>query len=252
MPLHDRLILLVAVATLGCGFFLYFDLSYSWLVLLGAIMCVGADGLVRSHPILGRYDATVRAGYWVLPVAATVAAALFLREIASGYGLAIGLALTAFGLLAVLLAQVHSVHISDPLYHLSHMVLNVASYITAFIAFAALYELELRTAFAVLFVGVVGAVLALQLFRQATLSWARPVLYALVTGVLLGQTQWALDYWSMRAYGTAIFLLLIFYFITGVSQSYISRRLTGAMLLEFAGVTLVGFAFLYGLQAWPD
>jgi hypothetical protein len=96
---------------------------------------------------------------------------------------------------------------------------------------------------------VVSALLAVELFREK----GKPgvvALYAAITGLIIGETKWALFYWATGGVTGGVFLLLLFYFVTGVTQHYLSGELKRGMVLEFTGVVLVGFALVYVSRLW--
>ena len=66
----------------------------------------------------------------------------------------------------------------------------------------------------------------------------------------MGQITWALNYWTVSPVAGGAFLLLVFYFVTGVSREHLWGRLTRRTVFEYATVALAGVAVITRYIDW--
>ncbi len=125
---------------------------------------------------------------------------------------------------------------AHPSYARARVALNVLAYVLAFAFFLVIYRTRARSLVTATGISGVAFLVALDLFSVAETRWVRVVLYAAVTGLLVGEATWALNYWRLDDWTASLFLLLLFYFCTGVVQQYLLERLKITVLLEFGFV----------------
>ncbi len=234
------------------------QLSVTWLMaaLLASLACTGTDSLVRSHPLVrwgkSRYTFT----FWALPGLSVVAATLLLPLASNDTALLRrsaapfrpywlgGLALTALLLLLIAVAQYHTVDPTDPGYRLARLALNIFVYIVALGLFTLIYGSKARSLLSATTMAAVGSLLALELLRGVHPNLRLTGLYALITGLALGEITWALNYWTVGRLTGGLLLLLVFYLVTGLSREGLLRKLNRRVLVEFALVALVGVGLI--------
>ena len=221
-------------------------LSVTWLMaaLLASLACTGTDSLVRSHPLVRRGESRYTFAFWALPGLSVVAATLLLPLAPNrSYWLG-GLALTALLLLLIAVAQYHTVDPADPGYRLARLALNLFVYLVALSLFTLIYGSKARSLLSATTTAAVGGLLALELLRGAPHNLRLTALYALITGLALGEITWALNYWRVGRLTGGLFLLLVFYLVTGLSREGLLRRLNRRALVEFSLVALVGLGLI--------
>jgi len=247
---------------------LSFNLSTSTVVtlLLVALTGVGTDAIVRSHPRLVRAEARdarftrfarpsaqnwrYTITFWILPSLVTVAAALVVPPLFPNRALWLaGLGLTYLGLALVLLAEYHVVDPADPLYNRSRIALNLITYAAAFVLYAAIYATRTRSLISATGVLLVSVFLAVELLRGTEEAVPRTWTYALIIGLIVGETTWALNYWGMGGLMGGVWLLVVFYVTTGLVQQHLLGRLTRRVAAEYGLVALVGL-ILAMTSAW--
>jgi hypothetical protein len=178
-----------------------------------------------------------------------VAAFVVLPLFASGPWLKAGAAVSAAMVGLVVFWEYHNIDPQDKIYDLSRYALNIVVYLLAFAFYVTIRQLEMGTLVSGLSTWAVSALLAVELFREK----GKPgvvVLYAALTGLIIGETKWALSYWATGGVMGGIFLLLLFYFVTGVIQLYLAGELRRDTVLEFAGVVVLGFVLVYFSRLW--
>ncbi len=250
----DRLIMVISVVTGGLALSLMLEAPLVWL--LGAILiitvCIGTDQIVHSHWRVSlrrkRYVLTL----WILPALQVLGAFLFLRLPLFSTGVAVvgGLLVTALLLSVVIICEYHTIDPDDSLYSIARFSLNLIAYLTAFSLYTAIYSTKVRSIFSASAILIISALVALELLRGTERGVRRTWLYALITGVILGEITWALNYWVISGLVGGLFLLLSLYLTTGVIQSYLLYRLSRRLVAEYAIVALVGLMLTLTTGSW--
>ncbi len=223
-------------------------------LLLSALTAVGTEYIMRAHPTFDQDRVT---GYsflfWVLPTFVTLVAASFTPLLVPNLFIWLGgLALTAIMLSAVIVAEYRTINNKDSAYTTARLFLNLVTYISAFILFTAIYGAKLRSVLSASAVLLVSSLLSLALLRaeQETtpLTWT----YAAICGLILGEATWALNYWGVGGLAGGGLLVLMFYFLAGITQHHLLNRLNRTVLIEFSLVGLIGVVVLatQGALSW--
>lgn len=170
-----------------------------------------------------------------------VGASLFFRYVASGYWsvlAAIGTGL-AFG--AICYAEYFSLDADESRGGAARLLLVSADYAGVFALLSAFYAFDLALPAAAALAGLVGAIFAYDIFRDAELRATDVVVYSLVSGFLLAQLRWAAGYLAIDGLLAALLLLMVYYVATGLTFSSLTRRLDRRIAAEYL---LVGGAGL--------
>ena len=69
-------------------------------------------------------------------------------------------------------------------------------------------------------------------------------LLALSVGLILAQSNWAINYWRTDVFRAAVSQLLVFYALVGLANQYLIDRLNRRVLIEFAVVMLIALILL--------
>jgi len=237
----DRVHALAGVLALGLTAYLAIEPTQNWLLLLlSGLAALGADGVVRTHPKARFHRLDDTALFLFVPVLFTLGLGLFLEEVARGHWtIAVGLASVAPYWL-ILRAEYESVDRQSEGYHYHRLILNIATYVIAFLFFATIYDFELSLASSALAAGIISLVLAIEVLREEAMDTPRTVTYAIAIGVLLAETAWATHFLPLEGSAAAVFLLLAFYLMTGLMHSYLAGRLNLRTAGEFTAVALAG------------
>jgi hypothetical protein len=241
----DRLYLMAAAFGIGFTAFLAIEPTQNWLLLLLTLLVgLGTDGIVRTHPKADfrRLDDTTI--YLFLPVLFTLAAGLFLEEAATGYWTIPTGLLTAVAFGYILQAEYNSVHHKAKAYPIARLVLNVATYVTAFLFYVAIFDFELDLLASAFGVGVVSLLLAVEVLREEALETPRTLIYATAIGILLAETAWAVHFLPLVKPAAAMFLLMGFYLATGLMHSHLGQRLNLSTAGEFVAMTALGLTIV--------
>ncbi len=237
----DRIHVMAALFGIGLTGFLAIEPTQNWLLLLlSGLAALGTDGIVRTHPRARFHRLDDTALFLFVPVLFTLALGLFLEEVADGYWtLGAGL-VAAIPFWAILHAEYTSVDRRSPSYQSARLVLNVATYVIAFLFFATIYDFDLGLLTASFAAGIVSLLLAIEVLREEAMDTSRTLLYALAIGFLLAEAAWATHFLPLEPAPAAVFLLLALYLMTGMMHNYLADRLNLRTAGEFTAVALMG------------
>jgi hypothetical protein len=237
----DRIHALAGVLALGLTAYLAIEPTQNWLLLLlTGLAALGTDGVVRTHPKANfrRLDDT--ALFLFVPVLFTMGLGLFLEEVAGGHWtIAAGLA-SVVPYWFILRAEYESVDVEAHDFHYHRLILNIATYVIAFLFFATMYDFNLGLTASAFAAGIVSVLLGIEVLREEAMDIPRTVVYALAVGLLLGETAWAAHFLPLDGSPAAVFLLLAFYLVTGLMHSYLAGRLNPRTAGEFGIVAMAG------------
>lgn len=263
--MRERLSVLIAIVLLGSVLFRFIELpthtfrfeplgspleitlTGTWL--LGALMvtltCTGMNAMLLDHPRLQAEPSRPTYAHWILPGILAGLAPYFLATYATTWLLWLGgLALLGISLGLAVAAEYVTVAPDAPDYPRARLALNVLAYLLAFIIFAVLYHSRSRSLVTATVALLVAALVALDLLSVAEASQGRTLLYAGLVGVIIGESTWALNYWQVSGWTGGLFLLLVFYVVTGLAHQHLLERLSGRVLAEFAVVAILALVII--------
>lgn len=238
----SRVMLLVGGYALGLMLFLAVEPTQPWILLVvTAAVAVGADGVLRQHPLASREeDAAWTAPLLFLPTLFTLSSGLFLEDAIGGYWVVPGVVVVAAIMMVVLFAEQASVDLNAPGYPTARFVLNIATYLTAFGFFSVVYAFDISLIPAAVTVGLVSLLLAVEVLREAEADPVRALVFAGVVGLIVAEARWVLYFLPVESYLAGVFLLLVFYLVSGLVQHHLNDDLRPPVVMEFIGIALIG------------
>jgi len=261
MSVYERISAVVTLTLIGLA--LYFVLKFptqaatvslfatplslvaprQWLlaVLLAGLVMAGTDTVIRSHPNLPDRRLGYLASFWMLPGLLVVLATQILGLASTP--LYWGVALAGIGFLLWL--TIFAAYRDITQVRWAYLWRLFISYALALALFLVIYYTRSRSALSATAVLFVSGMISLSLLRQTPDSISKVWLFAAIVGLIMGQVTWALNYWRASTLSVGLFLLLIFYVLTGLAQQHLSHRLTRRSLWEFAGVTVVALLVIF-------
>lgn len=238
----SRVALLAAVFGLGLILYLAVEPTKDWLLLVvTAIAGIGADGILREHPHGDReLDFAWTAPLLYLPTLFALASGLFLEDVLSGYWVIPG-AIIAAGLMAMIVyAGYASIDELSAAYPGARFILNVGTYLTAFGFFAVVYTFDIALVPAATAVVLVSLLLAVEILREAEADPMRALVFAGVVGLIVAEARVTLYFLPLESYLAAVFLLLVFYLVSGLVQHHLNDDLDRPVISEFSAIALIG------------
>ncbi len=243
----SRIPLLALAFTIGLALFITIDPVRPWILLvLTALMGLGADGIIRQHPRGAFHTIADTAPYLFVPVLFTLSSGLFLEDVVLGYWAAPAVAGAGALMGAALYAEHISVEPESEQFPLARFALNVITYLTAFGFYAVVYGFDVDLLPAAFAVGLVSMLLSVEIFREAEADPLRALVFAAVIGVIVAEARWVLYFIPLEGFLAGVFILLVFYLTTGVISHYLTEHLEHSVLMEFAVVTAAGLAIVIG------
>ena len=228
------------------GWRLTIGFSQSWLAaaLLTGMACVGTASIIRLHPLFQKGKLPHAFVFSILPGLATFLATILLPQAPDRIYTLGGLAVMAILLPLIITAEYRTVDPSAPGYRAARLGLNFIAYLLALILFALIHES--RAPGLLMAAAALGgsSLLTLDLLCGVQQDLRRTGLHALIVGLVMGEIVWALSYSKMNSLTAGIFLLLVFYLITGLARQGLLKLLNRWILVEFAVVALIGLALL--------
>lgn len=216
------------------------EFSGAWLfaLLLSVMTAAGVESIMRAHPRVHLSATQYTVILWILPCILVAGAALSLPLMRDSAVLAfLTIAGAGVFLVLVVLGEYLTIDLQDRAYAFARLGLNLAVYLAALALFQSIYAFKLRSILSAPLIGVVAALLALELLRSSEQDVRRTWLYAATIGLSMGEALWAINYWNAGALLGGLTLLITFYLLTGFAQQYLLRKLNWHTILEFALVT---------------
>ena len=239
-------------------------------VLLAGLVASGTEAVVRAHPRSlsqriqrnrkspsgSLFDAgeeiawgapTIRNHwvFWGLPIALIAVAILLLPLAPSVVYWVIGLILTGLALGFSMAGIYYTIDPFQPGYRRARLGLNALTYAVALVLFLVVYRTRVRSIVSATEVLVISGLLALELLRGSEGPIVLVALYAGITGFVLGQATWALNYWRLDSLTGGLVLLVVFYNAVGLSQHGLQGRIRRRVLLEYGLITLAAMALIW-------
>jgi len=221
---------------LGSPISLQFSDSQVMAAFLALLSASGTESVIRVHPRFRNQNAGFWAtwSYWALPAALSILAVVLIPQIPTRLSQAIGLLVQGVLVTGVFFALYATVDAGAPGFRRGRLVLNVLAYASALALFLLVYQTRTRSLLSGSMVALTAMLLAVELLRSTTVRRELVLSYALVVGMVLGESTWALNYWPLPGLTGGLLLLLIFYLIVSLAQHGLQNHLTRRVLIEFA------------------
>ena len=234
----------VGTSFLGTPLRLEFSATTFVSLLAAALTCAGVDTLMRVHPRVRRGEVNRTFQYWIIPALTVVVAAQILSNVSEARTWIIGLALTGAVLWAVAAAEYAAIDPDGSTAGRARLFLNALAYILAVLLFGLVWNTRARSLISATVTLLVAAGLAFDLLWATRAAAGRVLLLALSVGLILAQSNWAINYWRTDVFTAAVSQLLVFYALVGLANQYLIDRLNRRVLIEFAAVMLIALILL--------
>jgi hypothetical protein len=244
-------------------------------VLLTALVATGTEAVVRAHPkgeprptrrgprreyassatpvrpaplSASEREALVSRSHWVYwgaPIALILVAIFLLPFAPSAVYWVLGVIAAGLTLGLVLAGIYHTIDPFQTGYRRARLGMNALTYALALLLFLVVYRTRTRSALSATEVLLVSSLLAMELLRGSNRPTIMVALYAGITGLVLGQATWALNYWRLDSLTGGLVLLVLFYDVVGVSQHALQGRVRRRIILEYALITIAAMALIW-------
>lgn len=202
-----------------------------------AVAAAGADSM--SQLMHARWV------FWGLPIAVVIVAVLLLPLVPTVVYWVLGLVATGIVLGLSIAGIYYTIDPFQPGYRRARLGLNALTYAVALVLFLVVYRTRVRSIISATEVLLVSSLLALELLRGTERPTIMVALYASITGLILGQATWVLNYWRLDALTGGLVLLVLFYNVVGLAQSALRSRIGRRVLLEYGLITIAALALIW-------
>ncbi len=214
-----------------------------------------ADAMARTSPaingerlpkfrILG-ISGPSTAILWIQPAVLTATALVIVPLLQQRLVQGVAVILFTAALFGILLAQQYITDHDSAYYSLSHLGLNVATYLVALAGYSAIYIWKLRSLLSGPVVALFTFLIMLDFLWKSGRSLRQVVTLSAVSGLVAAEAIWALNYWRATGFLGGTLLFFTFYILSGVLASYLLERLDRRELVEFGIVGSFGLLLIF-------
>jgi hypothetical protein len=206
---------------------------------------IGAESLIRSHPLGRRGELEYSYPFWILPGLLNLALAAWLNQIDNVNLWAVGVLVAAILVPLALAAEYAAVDPQQRAGTVLHWCQTALIYLVALILFTLIYGMNARSLISGTAVVVVAFLLTVRLLWPTVREIGETAVYATVVGLLIGQLIWVLNYWSLSGLRGGLLLLLLFYVVTGLMVQSRNDRFSRQVVLEYVTVTALALVAIF-------
>ncbi len=214
-------------------------------LILAGLVVSGTEAVVCAHPLSLDGELGLYWMFWGVPVALIALALLLLPAAPTRLYWMAGLILTGITLGLSLTGIYYTVDPFAKGYRRARVGMNALTYGIALVLYLVVYGTRVRSIVSATEVMLVSGLLALELLRGSQRPTLQVALYAIITGLLLGQATWVLNYMRLPSLTGGLVLLLFFYDCVGLSQHAIQGRISRRAAIEFGLFTIAALALIW-------
>jgi hypothetical protein len=215
------------------------------LIVVSGMAMIGAESLMRSHPLGRRGELEYSYPFWILPGLLNLALAAWLNQIDNVNLWAVGVLVAAILVPLALAAEYAAVDPQQRAGTVLHWCQTALIYLVALILFTLIYGMNARSLISGTAVVVVAFLLTVRLLWPTVREIGETAVYATVVGLLIGQLIWVLNYWSLSGLRGGLLLLLLFYVVTGLMVQSRNDRFSRQVVLEYVTVTALALVAIF-------
>ncbi|MGE0540553.1 MAG: hypothetical protein AB7R89_10265 [Dehalococcoidia bacterium] len=241
-PFHVMVALAVAYAVL-LTLYLVSDLALV-LVVLVAVVAGGTDRLVRLHPQARFHGPTATVLYLFLPGLFALFSALATGQVDNtALRLLLGaVSVVLFGITVI--AEYLTVDPDAETYEVARFGLLLSIYVTALFAFIVALGGGFPLVAGVLLVGSVAFLLSVDMLRELEADAGALWIQSGAIAVVMAECRWVLHFLSLPDLLAGVFMLVVFYVMTGLIQDSVTGRMNRASWTTYGGVFAVASLFI--------
>lgn len=209
------------------------------LVLMPVLTCAGVDWVLRNHPDVRAGEIPYLFPFWIAPAFAALVVSWLLTRIPAWPLWIMVLLIGALAIAILVAAEYVALSPYARGYAVARLALTGVSYAIAFALFTLIYSARERSVISATLTTLIAFGLALDLMAPHIIGLGTAAAFSAVVGLLVGQSMWALNYWSISNWSAGVLLLAVMYVMIGLAQQYFQDRLTRGVLIEFGIVASV-------------
>jgi hypothetical protein len=211
------------------------------------LTCAGVDQLVRDHPRVRRGEVRRTFSYLILPAVTVIVAAQLLIAITDTPLWILGLIMTAAVLWLTILAEYAVVDPEGLLASRARLFLTALTYVLAVLLFGLIWNTRARSSISATLTFLAAGSLAFDLLYATGAQLSRVFMFSLSIGLVMAESNWAINYWRSNVFIAAVAQLLAFYALIGLAAQHLLDRINRRVLIEFGAVMVIAlFLLLWG------
>lgn len=251
VPLSPQMLIHGLAALWGLVLLVYLWRGTPLLVPVLAALAAGTtDQALRLHPAARFRGLTDTLLYLFVPILYAAGAAMFLRAVSHGLWNVPAATLAAVLLSLAINAEYVAVDATPDTYPNARFILTLIGYLTAFAIFTVVSTSDLPLPMATLIVAITALLLGLDILRELDVHMSTVLAYAGATAVVIAEVRWAVYYLGLPDLLAGGLLLVTFYELTGLVQSYLSGHFDRGTVREFAAVGVLSLLIIAGFTVW--
>jgi len=236
--LYSLPVVVITLSALGSPVSIALTRTLVAAIFLAVLAAASAESVITVHPRFAgaRHRWWLWSWpFWALPMALAIIA-VYVLPLAPTRPMQVLAILGGGALMAVALFSLYAtVERGQAGFRRGRFFLDALAYGAALVLFLFVYQTRTRSLLSGTLVALTAMLLAIEILRSTTDRPMTLLLYGAITGVILGQVTWALNYWwTLNSLTGGLLLLLIFYLIVGIAQHGLQDHLNQRILLEFA------------------
>jgi len=227
------------------------ELSTSWLsaVFIVGLVITGAHSLFRDHPLYRQGQVRYTFIFWILSALTALVTGASLARVESTQA---WLSVMVGGIILLGVVTANEFKLLDPS-KLERPGVQLFAAIVVYTLALALLTLIYATRTRALLAGpaafAVSSLLTVRFLWNTIQQPRRIAFYGGITGLIMSQAVWALNYWRMEPLAGGLLLLLIFYVVTGIEQQFLLDQMSRRVLIEYGVVVSVAAVVILSLLA---
>jgi intracellular septation protein A len=145
---------------------------------------------------------------------------------------------------AAAVAEYASIDPDSPTAGRARLFLNALAYVLAVLLFGLVWNTRARSLISATVTLLAATSLAFDLLWATRAESGRVLLLSLAVGLVLAQSNWAINYWRTDVFTAAVSQLLVLYALVGLANQYLIDRLDRRVMIEFAVVMSIALILL--------
>lgn len=233
VPITAQMAVVTLLATAVTLAFVLIEPSPRWWLIVGAAAVVfGMDGVLRAawrEPFASGQET---APFLFLPALYMLATPVLIEHNARGEWAVLMALAGGLGFGVIVWGEVASVRPAAVEYPRARLAVTALAYFTAFAFCSLTYVFQIGLLPAMIAVGLAATMLSIELLREGEIDPLETMGFALIGGVVVAEGRWLIHYLPLDRYMAGLTLLVVFYLVTGIVHSYITRQFTPRLALE--------------------
>jgi hypothetical protein len=219
-----------------------------FMLLLAALVVVGAEAIFRSHPSLVQepsqsvYYSTIL--HWILPGLAAFGGSIAVNLFPSGPRWWVGLIVVSGLLIASVICEFIVIDRDDHRFNIAAMGLNILGLTILAILFSTIHASSVRLAIALPVIGISAMILSARLLNLSIGAHSLIPVYAAGIGIIMAELALPLSFLPIPSILFGLLLTLATHTVLGIAQAALTHRLQYRVFMEYIIVDIIALILI--------